>query len=250
MPARRRSSPAPSWGRRSRRRLLQRRSSRQRSWPVRSSLRRPWWPVWRSSPQRRSSPQISNPSRTQRACRVQRERWCCGAGGGWSCPFVRAKCRRGLQAIPDGGSLVLMAMEDVADDVLIAGLAAGDAAAARIFVDRFSPRAVGQAYQFLGDRAAAEDVAQEALLRAWRHAGSFDARRRLGQRLAVDDRAQPGDRCPADASCPAVRSAEPADRSLGRRRAGRRGRGRAARRRRSSARCPGHVAARPSGVRW
>ena len=98
-----------------------------------------------------------------------------------------------------------MAVDDVADDVLIAGLAAGDASAARLFVDRFSPRAVGLAFQFLGDRAAAEDVAQEALLRAWRHAGSFDARRgsanawlsTIVRNLAIDAlrlrRAQPFD---------------------------------------------------------
>ncbi len=70
-----------------------------------------------------------------------------------------------------------MSVFDAPDDVLVAGLAAGDADAARVFVDRFASRSIGLAYQFLGDRAAAEDVAQEAMLRAWRHAGSFDARR-------------------------------------------------------------------------
>jgi RNA polymerase sigma factor (sigma-70 family) len=70
-----------------------------------------------------------------------------------------------------------MSVYDAPDDVLVAGLATGDADAARVFVDRFASRAIGLAYQFLGDRAAAEDVAQEAMLRAWRHAGSFDARR-------------------------------------------------------------------------
>ena len=49
--------------------------------------------------------------------------------------------------------------------------------AARVFVNRFSPRCYGLAVQLLGDRAVAEDVAQEALLRAWRHAASFDARK-------------------------------------------------------------------------
>jgi len=68
-------------------------------------------------------------------------------------------------------------VDDAPDDVLIAGLAAGDQAAARMFVDRFSSRAIGLAYQLLGDRAAAEDVAQEALVRAWRHAGTYDVRR-------------------------------------------------------------------------
>ena len=109
-----------------------------------------------------------------------------------------------------------MGVEDAPDDVLVAGLAAGDAAAARVFVERFSPRAVGLAYQFLGDRAAAEDVAQEALLRAWRHAGSFDARRgsastwlsTIVRNLAIDAlrmrRAQPFD----PATLPVARLAE------------------------------------------
>jgi RNA polymerase sigma factor (sigma-70 family) len=63
------------------------------------------------------------------------------------------------------------------DDVVLAGLASSDPVAARVFVTRFSPRAYGLAMQLVSDRAVAEDVAQEALLRAWRHAGSFDARR-------------------------------------------------------------------------
>jgi RNA polymerase sigma factor (sigma-70 family) len=63
------------------------------------------------------------------------------------------------------------------DDAVLAGLAASDPVAARVFVNRFSPRAYGLALQLVGDRVMAEDVAQEALLRAWRHAASFDARR-------------------------------------------------------------------------
>jgi RNA polymerase sigma-70 factor (ECF subfamily) len=63
------------------------------------------------------------------------------------------------------------------DDVVLAGLASSDPVAARVFVTRFSPRAYGLALQLVGDRAVAEDVAQEALLRAWRHAATFDSRR-------------------------------------------------------------------------
>jgi RNA polymerase sigma factor (sigma-70 family) len=68
-------------------------------------------------------------------------------------------------------------MGEPSDDVVLAGLASSDPVAARLFVTRFSPRAYGLALQLVGDRAVAEDVAQEALLRAWRHATSFDARR-------------------------------------------------------------------------
>ena len=68
-------------------------------------------------------------------------------------------------------------MWSVADDALVAGMAAGDADAASAFVERFQRRVFGLAYTIVGDARAAEDVAQEALLRAWRHAGVFDPRR-------------------------------------------------------------------------
>ncbi len=68
-------------------------------------------------------------------------------------------------------------MWSVADDALVAGMAAGDADAASAFVERFQRRVFGLALTIVGDPRGAEDVAQEALLRAWRHAGVFDARR-------------------------------------------------------------------------
>ncbi len=71
-------------------------------------------------------------------------------------------------------------MEDVgtvSDDALLAGLAAGDAAAAAAFVRRFQQRVYGTALAVVGDRGMAEDVAQEAFVRAWRHAGVYDASR-------------------------------------------------------------------------
>jgi RNA polymerase sigma-70 factor (ECF subfamily) len=70
-----------------------------------------------------------------------------------------------------------MAMFDASDEVLLAGLADGDPEASRAFVRRYAPRAIGLANQLVGDRGTAEDVAQEALLRAWRHAATFDPRR-------------------------------------------------------------------------
>jgi RNA polymerase sigma factor (sigma-70 family) len=68
-------------------------------------------------------------------------------------------------------------MWSVADDALMAGMAAGDADAASAFVERFQRRVYGLAITILGDARAAEDVAQEALLRAWRHAAVYDPRR-------------------------------------------------------------------------
>src|SRR5260370_9745113 len=74
----------------------------------------------------------------------------------------------------------LFMMWQVADDALVAGMAAGDADAASAFVERFQRRVFGLAVTILGDARTAEDVAQEALLRAWRHAAVFDPRRGSG----------------------------------------------------------------------
>ena len=70
-------------------------------------------------------------------------------------------------------------MTDVtsSDDALLAGMAAGDVDAAAAFVRRFQRPVFGLALTVLSDRATAEDVAQEVFVRAWRNAGSYDARR-------------------------------------------------------------------------
>jgi RNA polymerase sigma-70 factor (ECF subfamily) len=56
-------------------------------------------------------------------------------------------------------------------------MAAGDERAAAAFVHRHERRVFGIALAITADRATAEDVAQEAFLRAWRHAAVFDPRR-------------------------------------------------------------------------
>jgi len=68
-------------------------------------------------------------------------------------------------------------MWSIADDALLAGMAAGDPDAASAFVARFQRRVFGLAVTIVGDARMAEDVAQEALVRAWRHGATFDARR-------------------------------------------------------------------------
>lgn len=65
----------------------------------------------------------------------------------------------------------------VPDEALLAGMAAGDADAATAFVGRFQRRVYGLALTITADPRLAEDAAQEAFVRAWRHAGAFDARR-------------------------------------------------------------------------
>jgi RNA polymerase sigma-70 factor (ECF subfamily) len=68
-------------------------------------------------------------------------------------------------------------MWSLSDEALVAGLAAGDQGAATAFVRRFQARVFGLAVTMVGDRAVAEEIAQEAFTRAWRHAGAYDARR-------------------------------------------------------------------------
>jgi RNA polymerase sigma-70 factor (ECF subfamily) len=64
-----------------------------------------------------------------------------------------------------------------ADDALVAGIAAGDTEAARALVRRHQRRVVGLAVTIVGDLDTAEDVAQEAFTRVWRHAANYDPRR-------------------------------------------------------------------------
>lgn len=66
-------------------------------------------------------------------------------------------------------------LTDLSDEVLLARYAQGDRSAARVLVLRLSPRVLGYAARLLGDRAEAEDVAQEALVRLWKIAPDWRA---------------------------------------------------------------------------
>ncbi|MFZ1411470.1 MAG: sigma-70 family RNA polymerase sigma factor [Micropruina sp.] len=63
------------------------------------------------------------------------------------------------------------------DAALISALAVNDETAAVAFVRRFQGPVFGLAVTMTHDRALAEDIAQEAFLRAWRAAASYDPRR-------------------------------------------------------------------------
>jgi RNA polymerase sigma factor (sigma-70 family) len=85
-------------------------------------------------------------------------------------------------------------MDGLSDETLLAGLASGDAEAAAGFVRRFQSRVYGLALTMLRDPDLAEEVAQETFVRAWRHAGTYDARRgrvqtwllAIARNLAID----------------------------------------------------------------
>lgn len=56
-------------------------------------------------------------------------------------------------------------------------MASGEQSAAATFVRRYQARVYGLALTIVGVPALAEEVAQEAFTKAWRHAASYDARR-------------------------------------------------------------------------
>jgi len=66
---------------------------------------------------------------------------------------------------------------DASDEALVAGLALRDRDAALVFVRRFQRRVFGCALAIVGDANRAEDVSQEAFVRAWKHAAVYDARK-------------------------------------------------------------------------
>lgn len=65
--------------------------------------------------------------------------------------------------------LAFDAEQGASDEVLLIAYGNGDASAARILMMRLTPRILGFAARLLGgDRAEAEDVTQEAMLRLWK----------------------------------------------------------------------------------
>ncbi len=71
-------------------------------------------------------------------------------------------------------------MIDQADDELIAAIARGDHAALLMLYDRYGRIAYGLAYRILGDPGTAEEAVQDAFLRVWRRAATFDPERARG----------------------------------------------------------------------
>jgi RNA polymerase sigma factor (sigma-70 family) len=68
-------------------------------------------------------------------------------------------------------------LDRLSDDALLAAIALEERDAAAVFIRRFQRRVYGLAITMTGDAALADDLAQVTFERAWRHAGSYDARR-------------------------------------------------------------------------
>jgi RNA polymerase sigma-70 factor (ECF subfamily) len=67
--------------------------------------------------------------------------------------------------------------DDILDEALLSSMAVGDERAGLVFVRRYQRRLFGLAMGIVRDVAFAEDVAQEAFIRIFRHAVVYDARR-------------------------------------------------------------------------
>ncbi len=65
----------------------------------------------------------------------------------------------------------------LSDEALLAAVALDERDALAVFVRRFQRRVFGLAMTMTGDVTLADDISQLAFERAWRHAGSYDARR-------------------------------------------------------------------------
>ncbi|MFC5835845.1 RNA polymerase sigma factor [Nonomuraea insulae] len=65
----------------------------------------------------------------------------------------------------------------LSDESLLVGMASGDAQAATTLVRRYQGRVFGLARTIVHEPALAEEVAQEAFVRVWRHAAAYDSRR-------------------------------------------------------------------------
>lgn len=106
---------------------------------------------------------------------------------------------------------------DAPDEALLVAFANGDQTAARLLATRLAPRAIGQAFRLLHDRAEAEDVVQEAMLRLWRIAPEWrqgeaqvstwlyrvvgnlciDRLRKRKRSVGIDEIAEPADDTPS-----------------------------------------------------
>jgi RNA polymerase sigma factor (sigma-70 family) len=114
-----------------------------------------------------------------------------------ACPGASPLARRPARSAGRGAETTMpspVGTDGASDRVLLGGFANGDADTGAAFVRQFQGRVYGMAINILGDRGLAEEVAQEALVRAWKHAATYDPERasvatwllRITRNVAID----------------------------------------------------------------
>ncbi len=98
-----------------------------------------------------------------------------GEAGAETVERARVERRLAGEAMPVGARLdaVFTMGEHLPDGYLVDRAKAGSAEAFEVLVGRYGERMYRLAYRMLDDRFAAEDVAQDALVSAWRAIGGF-----------------------------------------------------------------------------
>jgi RNA polymerase sigma-70 factor (ECF subfamily) len=80
-----------------------------------------------------------------------------------------------MRGSPPAGVADSAALAILSDEALMQRTGQGNEAAYRLLVERHLPRSLGFATRMLGDRADGEEVMQEAFLKLWRGAPSWEA---------------------------------------------------------------------------
>ncbi|MCR5858181.1 sigma-70 family RNA polymerase sigma factor [Mesorhizobium sp. J428] len=68
-------------------------------------------------------------------------------------------------------------MQDLDDETLVLAVVRGDQRAFRVLMDRHMGRSIRFTARLVGNSADADEIAQEAFIRVWRHAARFDSGR-------------------------------------------------------------------------
>jgi RNA polymerase sigma factor (sigma-70 family) len=102
------------------------------------------------------------------------------AGFAWSCSSLPGRELVRIRYVEENRASIHTGnrgVQELPDEALLEGFAAGDRRSGARFVQKFGPRVYSVALLITRDRRDAEEVAQDAFVRAWRYAASFDARR-------------------------------------------------------------------------
>ncbi|MDO9062596.1 MAG: RNA polymerase sigma factor [Bradyrhizobium sp.] len=99
--------------------------------------------------------------------------WCRRGDAGSRAHGARAETAGGCRSRGQRGAQSRM-MEEMSDEALMVAVSARQQQAFRILMGRHMQRAIRVAQRVVRDSAEADDIGQDAFLRVWSHAASFD----------------------------------------------------------------------------